>query len=391
MFAPDFACSTVRLFLVCWFRHQVGQAAKCTTGDDAVMLQIQMNEGETSCIREPASRHLPDDLRGCTHPAPDFLKPGGQTRLVSNPLQPGCWEANSSCAPFTCSAAAACDASMAHNLKLWEPVQPGKLKALVFQYGKVASSALVTGFKLELRIAAAHAHQGEEARQWLRGQPTAIPVEQQGFALSKEWSLMPGDTCFIITAARSHINRDPSEYFETVLSTKHPYGYHPRGRRREHDTPPAAGEERWTRETVQQLGESNVSALLEDFHAQHPIVLEYYAKWFSKVFKPATGADILTGHFDLEKRHQRISTSRCTVLALRYEDSRHWEKILNEYFPGFRLPNANRGTQKWYEIPYQNFLKKLSYTQDELDKICQTETETHFYKSDPSSPCAQRA
>ena len=80
---------------------------------------------------------------------------------------------------------------MAHNLKLWEPVQPGKLKALVFQYGKVASSALVTGFKLELRIAAAHAHQGEEARQWLRGQPTAFgaAVELRKFSHKFPWQL----------------------------------------------------------------------------------------------------------------------------------------------------------------------------------------------------------
>ena len=43
----------------------------------------------------------------------------------------------------------------------------------------------------------------------------------------------------------------------------------------------------------------------------------------------------------------------------RYEDSKHWDKVLNEYFPGFRLPQENRATQKWYDVPYQNFVKKL--------------------------------
>lgn len=68
----------------------------------------------------------------------------------------------------------------------WEPVKAGSTKVMVFQYGKVASTAVVKGLKVYSKLAPAHAHTAEQAKGWLSGQATGIPWEQQGFALSQD-------------------------------------------------------------------------------------------------------------------------------------------------------------------------------------------------------------
>ena len=70
----------------------------------------------------------------------------------------------------------------------------------------MASTALAWDLKLYAGIAAAHMHTADHAKQWLPGRHVDLPVEQQGFALSKEWSLRPGDECTVSTSSRSHIS-----------------------------------------------------------------------------------------------------------------------------------------------------------------------------------------
>ena len=126
-----------------------------------------------------------------------------------------------------------------------------------------------------------------------------------------------GDECIIITASRSHFTRDPSEYFENVMMENHPYGYHPRGRTRHFNKPPRPGEKKWTLEDVIYMGQHNVTALIEDFRAQHDIVLSFYRRWFSQVFKNATGLDILSQPFDRKKKFSWIHGAQCSALVLR--------------------------------------------------------------------------
>ena len=126
-----------------------------------------------------------------------------------------------------------------------------------------------------------------------------------------------GDECFIITASRSHFTRDPSEYFENVLMENHPYGYHPRGRTRHFSRPLRPGEKKWTLEDVIYMGQHNVSALIDDFRAQHGIVLSFYKRWFSEVFQSATGLNILSQPFDRKKRFSWIHGAQCSALVLR--------------------------------------------------------------------------
>lgn len=329
--------------------------------------------------------HMPSDFV-CKHKT-GWPKIPNLPQLVDNPQEPACWDRHSRCAPFVCQ-----EVCMAKDLmyfrELWEPAKPGKAKVLVFQYGKVASSTIVIGLKVNNQIGALHTHQQNEAEAWLRGEATNVSFAVQGFALSREWSLQPGDKCLIITAARSHFSRDPSEYFENILSLDHPYGWAPRGVYRTHDTPPGPKDEpRWTQESLRRIAAENITRLVEDYKAQHGIVVQFYSKWFSEIFRKATGIDVLSEPFDQEKKYLYIEGDRCSALVLRYSDIGQWEQILSQFFPGFKMMNKNRGGDKWYSAAYKAFLKELKYTDDELEAMCGTETEMHFFQYDIDSPC----
>ncbi|CAE7551626.1 unnamed protein product [Symbiodinium natans] len=341
------------------------------------------------CKRDPEEFYLPEDLKYCHQPRKvDWFNDFLAKNLASNPLEPGCWEKNNSCAPFPCFKL--CETGRYAELrKIWSAEKPGKRKVMAFQYGKVASSAIVEGMKTQLGISVAHAHLPLHAKQWLDGERPQIPPQVQGFAFSQEWSLKPGDECFIITATRSHFSRDPSEYFENVLLPEHPYGFHPRGIRRYNDTPPVGGDKRWTEATVTQLGRTNVEALQEDFQAQHEIVIQAYSKWYSDTFFHATGVDVLQSQFDRKAKHMLVRGETCQVLVLRFEDIGEWGGIIAQHFPGFKMPKgANRAELKWYAEAYKNFLSSLTYRPEELKAMCETETEMHFYSQDPENECA---
>ena len=62
------------------------------------------------------------------------------------------------------------------------------------------------------------------------------------------------------------------------MMENHPYGYHSRGRTRHSSMPPRFGGEKWILEDVIYMGLRNVAALIEDFRAQHGIVLSFYKR-----------------------------------------------------------------------------------------------------------------
>ena len=317
----------------------------------------------------------------------DWFGPYWTKNMENDPYQPACWKADNACAPLRCYS----ECQHPDILKIrsfWIPLNPknASCKVLVFQYGKVASSSVVRGFKQSVQIEAAHAHAPEQASAWFKGLDTGISPNIQGYALSTGWSLFPGDRCFVITMTRSHFSRDPSEYFENIFLPAHPFGFHPRGKRRDKDTDPGPGESRWTKDSVLQLAESNLTALLADFHAQHPIVLGYFSTWWSMVFSQVTGVDVLKVPFDFAQKYSLVQSARCKALVLRFEDLEHWQEILGQFFPGFVLPKENLGSRKWYSEVYQKFTGALQYTQEDVDLICGTETERHFYR-EATSPC----
>ena len=55
------------------------------------------------CSRDAAEFYIPTDLKTCKQPRKvDWFNDFLAKNLKNNPLEPGCWEANNSCAPFPC-------------------------------------------------------------------------------------------------------------------------------------------------------------------------------------------------------------------------------------------------------------------------------------------------
>ena len=153
--------------------------------------------------------HLPEDLRDCKHPlyAGEFGRAPWTEKIVSNPLEPGCWNSTNMCSPFQCFPSCLTDENYTEMIKYWEPGRPGRRKIMVFQYGKVASTGIVKGLKLFADLTAAHIHTAEHAKQWLQGLRVDVPEIQQGFALSREWSLNSGlqKRCFRTALLALHV------------------------------------------------------------------------------------------------------------------------------------------------------------------------------------------
>ena len=111
--------------------------------------------------------HMPSDLQERTSPeeTSQFGDDSWTWNLQSHPMEPGCWKADNVCAQFRCFKKCSSHVNYDEMMRYWAPCKPGKRKVLVFQYGKVASRAIVKGLKLYAGISAAHVT-AENAKQW---------------------------------------------------------------------------------------------------------------------------------------------------------------------------------------------------------------------------------
>ena len=258
-----------------------------------------------------------------------------------------------------------------------------KRKVLVYTYCKVSSVSLVTGLR-HVGVTAAHLHNKDVAEQWLAGNynSTRKDWQKKDIFADEDLALFAGDECFVITAVRSAFHHLPSLYFETVLQTKYPWGYRPHGpKTRYKDSPTAAS---WSEELIPRLANTNISILIEDFRAQLPLMIPWTTTWYSKEFYPVTGVDVFQSPFDLERKYMLFKGELCTVLLLRYEDVKSWDKTIGLFFPGFKLAKENFGKNKWYHAAYAKFKEALTYQPSEVDAICASETERHFYSGNLS-------
>ncbi|CAE7787508.1 unnamed protein product [Symbiodinium sp. CCMP2456] len=275
-------------------------------------------------------------------------------------------------------------------LHMQQPEAIPKREVLIYTHAKVGSVSLTIGFK-NAGVGAAHAHTLEAARQWLAGNSVRGIFQSRDRWADEELALYAGEECFIVTAVRSGFEFYPSGYFQSMFNHTIPWGYRPHGpKTRYHDSPNASTSD-WTVGIVQRMGEENITALIADFKAQLPIVIRHWMKiWFREHFYPATEVDVFQRHFDFESKHMFFErgTRRCSVLLLRHEDIDNWDGILQQFFPGFRLPRENIGRHKWYASVYARFKEAMTYTEAEVEQICTTDIQRHFYTT---PQCAKSA
>lgn len=114
---------------------------------------------------------MPSDLQERTSPeeTSQFGDDSWTGNLQSHPMEPGCWKADSVCAQFRCFKKCSSHVNYDEMMRYWAPCKPGKRKVLVFQYGKVASRAIVKGLKLYAGISAGRCTQRRMPKKWLQG------------------------------------------------------------------------------------------------------------------------------------------------------------------------------------------------------------------------------
>jgi hypothetical protein len=169
----------------------------------------------------------------------------------------------------------------------------------------------------------------------------------------------------LITICREPIGRKVSAFFQNLVDSPYPFCFSSK------DEALAAG----------------TQELLDRFRAWDDGI-EEATGWFDKHFEPATGIRIYDHEFDREKGWNIIRSGRWRILVLRFTDIRknHVEALdffVKERFgSGAAVPNLltrNVSSEKWYADLMNDFLKRLTFTQDELDRAYHCQYSRYFH------------
>ena len=210
---------------------------------------------------------------------------------------------------------------------------------IVYQFGKVASSALVWALKPRFNACQVHGHQ--EARELL--------------------AKSPHKKLYVINIVRNLFDRNISAYFENLENQEHAVWHIGLG----------------TRSDIASLP---MEALHEDFRLKNLVMLGFLENWYSR-FKVTVQADVFDRRFDRHAGFRVLDSARCRILLLRYEDSSRWEPIISRFleWDSFKIIRANTSRKKWYGDLYQRFKETYSFSSDEAAIVFHSRSMQTFY------------
>jgi len=176
----------------------------------------------------------------------------------------------------------------------------------------------------------------------------------------------------IITATRDPLARKVSGFFQNLAVTRatpdshvHPFCF----------------------ESMEAARNASMDELVARFHAWDDGISEA-TEWFDRHFEPATGIRIYDHGFDPEKGWQIFRDGKWRVLVLRFEDinTNHLD-ALNEFVVGRygessridRLWPANLSSDKWYFDRMNEFLRKIEFSDNDIDAAYATPYARYFY------------
>jgi len=224
-------------------------------------------------------------------------------------------------------------------------------RILIFQYGKVASTAMRDAF---VNLGVPTVYISTPTKHYARG----VHTHSADVASDMLLKMSSKSQIWIVTIIRNRFVRDISAYFENLLSFNVYRKHLP------------------------------ISSLHKDFR-QRIHGPNYTDDFFSDAFRKVTKlnmlehADVLTSSSSnhIAVHHLR-ENKQLNILLLRFEDAEHWENtIFNRYFPGLVLKKKNVGQKKWYASMYKDFLKTYVPNEQEIKMICNGET-LQFYSSE---------
>lgn len=255
---------------------------------------------------------------------------------------------------------------------------------LIYQYGKVASTSLEWLGSLMIPKTFIPYIDGPQA-----SYPRGAKIHRQDTATDFLSHVRNGSDVWVITATRSRFSRDISAFFQCLAHPFYSISKSSECFNCLHNSPFVGLEE----EEIKRMTLDMNLSVLHDVFRQWWHGPDYKDDWFSRDFYDATGVNMLHHVDEIVKAHkthiwlqQKSKDNRfnLNVILLRFEDIAHWSQILSQYFPGFKMPEENQGSDQWYGNIYQKFLKTYQFSQHEIDAICQGDT-MKFY-SDEERP-----
>lgn len=241
--------------------------------------------------------------------------------------------------------------------------------ALIYTMSKVASTAVSEALRAieGLGVYQIHMLSGKtirDVREFLRER--GIQMFDKGIdrheyisrVITKEW-IEPGHPIRVVSLVREPIARNVSSYFELL-------------------------DHLW--QTKRAHENISLDRLLEEFHEKFPH--ERSLEWFDEELKTVLGIDVYAHPFPRDKGFLRIDSGPYEVLIMRHDlDDRLKERLLAELFdvPRVSISPRNVGAEKAYGEVYGEFLRRLTFSEDYVDRMLDSKYARHFYSPEELS------
>ena len=245
--------------------------------------------------------------------------------------------------------------------------------ALVYQMGKVASTAVANVLRAEWPGPVAHLHTlrpdrlREEERLFraLFSERRTIPGYLiQGLYWNRALEHPPrrdGDRTLVVTLVRDPVARNLSTFFQTLDAHNARFGLAERMR---------SGGDAGLADDVREH-------FVADFDHRFPLT------WFDRELATTLGIDVFSEPFDREAGGSCYENDQARALLMRVEDlATTGEKALRSFFqlPGLRLEQRNESAKKYYARWYNELAKTLRLPDSLLDDLYESKLVRHFYR-----------
>lgn len=106
----------------------------------------------------------------------------------------------------------------------------------------------------------------------------------------------------------------------------------------------------------------------------------YILEWFDTEIKKYLGVDVFNYTFDKVKGYTIIKQNHVNLLLMKYESLN--ESVIGDFvgIDGFKLENNNNSNQKWYSSQYKEFIDNYKFSEEELKLFFENKYCTHFYQ-----------
>lgn len=218
-------------------------------------------------------------------------------------------------------------------------MQASETPIIVFQMGKVGSTAVVEGLKAHAPNDVFHIHRMNPDRRAPRGRGELRDKEYLGSALFHH-VFVQKRKALVVMIVRDPIARNLSAYFH-------------------HDAT-----------------EPTVEGFVNGYNHGVP------EKWFDYQMLPATGIDVFNYPFDHERGWMVIEHPQWPVLVLRAETPDDTRAAALAEFTGFpitTLPAKNTAADRGYSDAYTDFKRHLELPEAFVDRLLSMRYVRHFY------------